>query len=192
MKTAQNRFIDSLAEGLTIGEAAKRAGVSRQRAYQWRDMSPDLARAWKAAHKPKPLKPKYDPPPKPAYIGKLLRAWTIKHEFTLAQAAGALDMVQASFNNWYYDYSQCHIVKLVHFRLEAPEASPKIMSKDMKLSAWITKHSLEFDKAFVAFTLGIPYRTLHTWLSHGEPDHVKHFLKYRLMFDPKKDSPLVK
>jgi hypothetical protein len=39
-------FIDALKTGLSIGGAAKQAGVDRSTAYRWRDDDDDFARAW--------------------------------------------------------------------------------------------------------------------------------------------------
>src|SRR4051812_9089120 len=42
-------FIEKLSRGLTIGSAARAAGISRQTAYVWREEDPQFAADWDAA-----------------------------------------------------------------------------------------------------------------------------------------------
>ncbi len=42
----KRRFLDALARGLSVGCAARAAGIRRSTAYAWRQRDPQFAAAW--------------------------------------------------------------------------------------------------------------------------------------------------
>ena len=42
----KDRFVEALRAGVSPGKAARAAGISRARAYDWRDEDPAFDRAW--------------------------------------------------------------------------------------------------------------------------------------------------
>jgi hypothetical protein len=51
IRTAKRRDIvlDAIAEGLTVGEAARRAGISRRAVFEWKAADPEFARDYEVA-----------------------------------------------------------------------------------------------------------------------------------------------
>ena len=50
VKTGQQKFLDAIAQGHTILEAASSVGVSRSTIYNWREADPAFAKAWEFAY----------------------------------------------------------------------------------------------------------------------------------------------
>ena len=50
VKNRQQKFLDAIAQGHTILEAASSVGVSRSTIYNWREADPAFAKAWEFAY----------------------------------------------------------------------------------------------------------------------------------------------
>ena len=51
VKNRQQKFLDAIAQGHTILEAASSVGVSRSTIYNWREADPAFAKAWEFAYR---------------------------------------------------------------------------------------------------------------------------------------------